>query len=523
MQPLRECFLPLAKLGKMMRIRDIRIKSNADVIRLRNIIFYKAFGTSTAINRFVPYCVSDKQIKRAQIASLIHLEELQPTLVDRKVRYIGQMALQNRFDLLGSGWVRWTFGQNVLGVLGYNYQKDFPCTVDGVDAQIIKNRNYKEYDFETGYERIAWNRDIKTGYVWPISYLDENMCIDSPRGVDIKTVWELGRMNFLMPLALCAYAENDINKRAAFVSHYESVLKDFAHSNPVGVGVQWMFAMEASIRISNILMSYDIIRQISADALDSETESLVKKLLLEHIRYIWRNIEKNIMLGGNGNHYFSNIAGLLIACAYLKGNNRSRRILEFAKKEFCKEVSEQFYPEGGHKEASSGYFRLVAEMTVICSAVLAGMGEEIPEVVASRMISNREFALALKRKDDDYFSFGDCDDGRFIKVAVYGELVSNHDAEQRFLNIRGYSELYGQEDDFFVENHHSLNSLIHYTDGLLNIKGKEGNNALEEAFIRAIAGKNMLLLKMRRCVVDLELLRVYPIGNLITNYSHVRK
>lgn len=475
-------------------MKSVRIKSRADAIRLRNIIVYKAFGTSAAINKFVPYRISDKQISRAKIVSLINLDDLPQALVDGNIRYIGQMALQNRFDLLGSGWVRWAFGQDVLGILGCNYQERFPYTASEYDAQITKYKNYRKYDLGNKYDRIAWNRDIKTGYVWPIGYLDENTCIDSPRGVDVKTVWELGRMNYLVPLALCAYAETDINKRSVYVSHYGNILKDFASSNPVGVGVQWMLSMEASIRISNILMSYDVIRQLSVDAVDSDVERLVKKLSLEHVMYIWQNIEKNIVSGINGNHYFSNIAGLLVACAYLKGVNKTKRIYEFAKKEFYKEVCAQFYSEGGHRESSSGYFRLVAEMAVICSAVLIKIGEKIPEAVVDIMIRNKDFALALKRKEGDYFSFGDCDSGRFIKVAAYGEFVNNYEAEQKYLNLSGYAQMYGHEGEFFVENHHCLDGLVHYTDGLMNIKGS-GNSTLEEAFIRAIAGEKSIFIE----------------------------
>ena len=142
----------------------LKIKNKGDLIRLRNIIAYKVFKNSTKINKFVGYRIPRRKCDNYLVKSLIDITQIDASLIVDEVNYYGKMTMENRFDLLGSGWVR--------------YRCD------------IKDDFRGQYE----YRGIPWNVDIKTGYRWAADYLDENDCIHSPEGVDIKNVWELGRM-----------------------------------------------------------------------------------------------------------------------------------------------------------------------------------------------------------------------------------------------------------------------------------------------------------------------------------------
>ena len=165
------------------------------------------------------------------------------------------------------------------------------------------------------------------------------------------------------------------------------MIQDFTENNPVGIGVNWVLPMEASIRISNILISYDVLKQIDTkNIFDKAFTMLMAQLVYGHIKFIWNNLEKNIFDGRNGNHYYSNIVGLLVATSYLQNKNIfTKKIYKYARKEFFKETKEQFYSEGGHFEGSTGYFKLVAEMAVFGTAMLIRNGEVVPDFVMERL------------------------------------------------------------------------------------------------------------------------------------------
>ncbi|MCI8748632.1 hypothetical protein EBB54_15465 [Schaedlerella arabinosiphila] len=440
----------------------LKIKNKGDLIRLRNIIAYKVFKNSTKINKFVGYRIPRRKCDNYLVKSLIDITQIDASLIVDEVNYYGKMTMENRFDLLGSGWVR--------------YRCD------------IKDDFRGQYE----YRGIPWNVDIKTGYRWAADYLDENDCIHSPEGVDIKNVWELGRMNYLVPFSLHVLSETDRELQMAALIHYRNVIEDFTKNNPVGIGVNWVLPMEASIRISNILISYDVLKQTDdKDILDTEFTILIGQLVYSHIKFIWNNLEKNIFGGKNGNHYYSDIVGLLVATGYLQNKNVfTKKVYNYAREEFFKETKEQFYSEGGHFEGSTGYFKLVAEMAVFGTAMLIRNGEVIPGFVMERLYNNKNLAVSLRKTNHSYYSFGDCDSGRFVKVVPHGRFLSNSEAESKYLNLDGYTKIYGKAEKYFLEDDSSMDSLIRYTDGLI-ANTKNDTPSLEAVMVYQLAGKRL--------------------------------
>lgn len=453
----------LSSMNKqMIKYMKLRIRNKGDLIRLRNLIAYKVFRNSTKINKFISYKIPRREYNNYLTKTLIDITKIDASLIGDEVNYVGKMTMENRFDLLGSGWVR--------------YRND------------IKDDSRNT----CGYRGIPWNVDIKTGYRWPGGYLDENKCIHSPDGVDIKNVWELGRMNFLVPFSMYVLSETNHERQTEALIHYRNIIQDFIKNNPVGIGVNWVLPMEAAIRVSNILISYDVLKQIDAkDVLNKAFTMLMAQLIYSHIKFIWNNLEKNIFDGRNGNHYYSNIVGLLFATGYLRNKNAFiEKVYKYAREEFFKETKEQFYSEGGHFEGSTGYFKLVAEMAVFGTAMLIRNGESVPDFVMERLYNNKHLAVSLRKTNHSYYFFGDCDSGRFIKIVPHGNFLSNSEAESKFLNLDGYTKLYGKDKKYFQEDDSCMDSLIQYTDGLIG-NTQTDTSSLEAAIVCQLAGKRL--------------------------------
>ena len=74
-----------------------------------------------------------------------------------------------------------------------------------------------------------------------------------------------------------------------------------------------------------------------------------------------------------GNHYLANVAGLLFVAAYLPPTPKTDAWLAFAIRELIAEAEFQFAADGTHREASTSYHRLTAEMMAYATALVLGL------------------------------------------------------------------------------------------------------------------------------------------------------
>lgn len=390
-----------------------------DLKRWEKILIYKLWGSNAWHKRWQCQGYYKETKNRLALNSYIKLSEL---AVDRlpkeQLEYLADRYCNHRFDYLGSGWVSVGYDALVIGVEGFRYQakhadrKEYDVFLHtafcGKKDALEKLKNAMTED----YEDICWNRDYKSGYQWDAAYMGEAEALQIPSGADIKTVWELGRLEFLLPLALAALLCPE--KRRKYIVEFKNVLLDFFSSNPVGLGVNWILPMEASIRVVNLLLSYDIFCQIDeGEILDKVFKSVFIQAVYEHGRFIYDNLESSID-HKNGNHYYSNIIGLLYVGAYLRGNRRAHKWYQYGKKEYLKETERQFFPDGGNIEASTSYHRLMAEMAVFGMAVLLRKGEEIPEFIRKRLEGAAALTKTITKSSGEAVQLGDNDNSRLV-------------------------------------------------------------------------------------------------------------
>lgn len=230
----------------------------------------------------------------------------------------------HEFDLLGSDYVRFFYGMRAKGAYGHKYVSKS----DNVFKRIAKFR-LKGICGES-YEPINWYIDYKSGYSFdPVRYRSRSLCLKSIgkyAGVDIKCPWELGRLYHLPQLAIMAVFDMEAHEWIA--REYRDEVLDFIYMNPVGKTVQWSCPMDASIRIVNLTVSYDILRQVDdSGVLDNRFHSLIKKNIRDSLDYLMSNLE--FAGKGSTNHYLSNIVGIIYASAYLPSTDWTDACLAF--------------------------------------------------------------------------------------------------------------------------------------------------------------------------------------------------
>lgn len=365
--------------------------------------------------RKLNYHLTDKRTLPSNF-SLIRILKLegQPQNKSKNVDHY----LSHEFNFLGSNWYCFN-GKNK----------------EVLSVHSIKSANVKSLVSE-GYKFINWQLDFRTGFEFDVTQPFYNQQKDS--GVDVKNCWELGRLQWLPQLALNGSQES--------IEEVQNVVLDFICSNPIGMGVQWMCAMDVGIRVSNVLVALDLIW----DNVSDEVREEILGSVYQHGKFIYDNLEYKE--GAGGNHYLFNLVGLLFVGNYIKGDDEVEKWRAFAEKEILAEFDKQFFKDGGNFEGSTTYHCLSAEAIVYSIALLLRRNIAIPDSLKQKLNNAGQFIDKLTKPNGEIPQFGDNDSGRLFKF-------SNEDD-----NLLEYKSLLacfnGLFEDDFISNENSINSKI---------------------------------------------------------------
>jgi hypothetical protein len=379
------------------------------------------------------------------------------------IGHLAEMALEHRFELLGSGPVTVFRGMQCRGLEGIVFDPALGPSPDSDGqwlSEVVNRSNVAEARrtwrcIRGDYRPIDWQIDFKSGYRWSEGTWHANIRFGDIRGADVKVPWELARMQHLPVLALAAHyaAAGRLSDRPeVFVSEARNQMLDFIATNPPGFGVNWACAMDVAIRAANMIIAHDMLAAASGDV-DPEFEAIFAGSVLAHARHIAKNLEWSPVF--RGNHYLANLAGLLFAAAHLPGGAETDDWLAFATRELFVEIDYQFHPDGSNFEGSTCYHRLSAEIVLWSLALLdnlppdrvtslaesrhwrgavppvralpelplhvapsTGRATPVPPEFRQRLHAMAGFTRALTRPDGTVVQFGDNDSGRFLLLGA---------------------------------------------------------------------------------------------------------
>ena len=262
---------------------------------------------------------------------------------------------------------------------------------------------------ELGTE-IDWRLDFKSGRRWPLDHISR-LPIVYPDDSDIKVPWELGRFQHLPLLAVA----HRLTGERRYLDEIGAQLESFIAANPVERGPQWACTMDVAIRATNWIAALALCAEEARR--EPWLERAVGSLLL-HGRFIRSHLE---WAETRGNHYLSDVVGLLPVAALFSASREGRDWASWAAAELDAEIEHQVRPDGCDHEASIPYHRLVSEL-IQCGIQAAD--RLAPGVIGA---DRRGRAEAMLRFTADYTrpdglapQIGDADDGRFLPLMDYG-------------------------------------------------------------------------------------------------------
>jgi uncharacterized heparinase superfamily protein len=256
---------------------------------------------------------------------------------------------------------------------------------------------------------IDWSADFKTGRRWPL-HQSSLLRVSYDDGSDVKVPWELSRFQHLPLLAATGH-----------VDEVGAQLESWIAANPVELGVNWTTTMDVAIRAANWVAALALSAEQAAR--EQWFERTLQSLLL-HGRFIRSHLEWS---EARGNHYLSNVVGLLPVAALFFGSREGRDWAQWAAGELVSEMEHQVRADGCAHEASTAYHRLVTELFV-CGTQAADtlVPGAIPDWYRERLDLMLAFVRDYTRPDGLAPQIGDGDDGRFLPLADYGADPRDH-------------------------------------------------------------------------------------------------
>lgn len=254
---------------------------------------------------------------------------------------------------------------------------------------------------------VDWLRDPLSGTRWPLEYHAE-LGIFRGDGSDLRVLWELNRFAHLITLGR-AYA---LTSDARMAEEFFTQLESWRAQNPLGFGANWHCAMEVALRAMNLLAAFRLFRR--APEMSVARLAMLLAMFDEHGAHIRRNLEFSHI--ATGNHYLSDVAGLLWLGVSLPELDAADEWREFGLRELLREMDKQVLPDGADCESSTGYHRLVLELFLYSFILCRANAIEIPERYWHRLRTMFDYMRAYIRPDGHAPLIGDTDSGQVLPV-----------------------------------------------------------------------------------------------------------
>ena len=379
---------------------------------------------------------------------------------------LGNLYCAHVFDLLGSGPI---------------------CLNKGQAVDVKKIQNISAFDIswilttikelDSYYNYIEWQLDFKNGHFFDVFAKSRLIPNNESCGYDIKIPWELARCQH-HPFLARLYVETGDPK---YKSELICEMLDFIAFNPIGYGVNWKCTMDVAIRVSNWIMALDIINE----SFDNDIYAVFAKSIYQHCIYIRFHLEDQ--RDYRGNHYLSNIVGLVFASTFFSSEGIIKDIQRFAIKELLSSFDEQFYLDGGNFEGSLSYHRLSLELVIfgLWRIIATSDDNDLCKECVSRIRTNKNVSYKLGKAfnlmlnavkpSGDIYQLGDNDSGHLFRFSHYGDFISANDYHHKYGRADNYS------NNVWDENELCCNEIIEEINSILGI-GKQ------ETFLYSLLG-----------------------------------
>lgn len=230
-------------------------------------------------------------------------------------------------------------------------------------------------------------------------WLDENI----KKYSDVKYVWEINRLQFLIELSIDAKQTKDKTK----INKIVNILKGWNKENPYNMGINWFSNLEVAIRSISLVLIYSILG-------DELEECKIKDMLFEHGTHIYDDIKFSERCIPN-NHVIGEAVTLYCLSHLLNFEDRIKWREKGEK--ILKVYLHHFRLDGTYEEASLSYHRFTLQMySMVLFFSKVYKDDFLEKEIVEAMKNSYIFFKGIERPDGSYPDFGDNDNGYFYQI-----------------------------------------------------------------------------------------------------------
>lgn len=219
---------------------------------------------------------------------------------------------------------------------------------------------------------------------------------------EMKRVWELNRLQFLVPLAAGAVLEH--SKASMLLT---GMIGSWMAGNPPFRGPTWTSGIELALRVISVAMALSIA---GIDSLDSVERRAALRFFFAHVDWIRRFPSLN---SSANNHRIAELAGLIVGSIMAPGFPGAVALRENSWRTLLAEIDRQLYPDGVGAEQAAGYSAFSIELLLVAATAL-GRERSLPAITVERLSAWAEHSLWLMDAGAKVPAIGDFDDCRVI-------------------------------------------------------------------------------------------------------------
>ncbi len=254
---------------------------------------------------------------------------------------------------------------------------------------------------------VNWHRDPITHTVLPCTFGKTLDYRDDKIAGNVKFIWELGRHQHLIPLAMAYAVTGEQHYRNTVVEQIESWIND----NPYAMGIHWCSSLEAALRLISwsLIHSFFALRD-GANGLFSAVDNAVQlgESIFQQAYFIRHFLS---LYSSANNHLIGELTGLWVTCQVFDLGKKGKEWSSFSQNSLERESVLQVHSDGVNKEQAFYYHLWVLEYLLFAWAV--GMRTETPfsDDFVKRIIAMTGFLKDVSPDNGAPPSVGDADDG----------------------------------------------------------------------------------------------------------------
>lgn len=293
---------------------------------------------------------------------------------------------------------------------------------------------------------IDWHRDYSTGVTAPLIYSALINHQDQKLVGNVKCVWELNRLQHLVPLVLSL----KWTEREAYRREVERQIASWCRENPFMRGLNWKSPLEAALR----LITWGVISFITEGRLITQPDlepEVLRSIYLQ--QYFIRKFHSRHSSANN--HLVGEMAGLYVASTLWPVRSETGQWRQFAKAKLVEEIIRQTESDGVHRERAIEYQLFVCEFFLLAGALGEATRDHFPPAFWERLGLMIEFVETVRDRSGNFPIFGDNDNGQVVnlgdpahkRAGSLTALLPSRPEERKPADLRQTLLLWGQAAD----------------------------------------------------------------------------